>query len=114
MEQLVRTRVAEFALEDSHTLAEIEAAVREGTVNKWILPVDRLFTQCPKASVREDYQKALDNGNRLPVEAIWGWSSRYEAGQLRLYDSKGQFAGLYQYQEQEADLKPVKIFYEKE
>lgn len=126
MEQLVRTRVADFSLEDSHSLGELETAAGEGSIGQWVIPVDRLFSGYPRASVRKEYQKELDNGNRLPVAALAGWDSpkgtgepqpygsQEGEGQLRLYDSAGRFVGLYQYQKGEADFKPVKIFYEKE
>lgn len=126
MERLERTRVAGFSMEESHRLSELEAAVREGTIDQWVIPVDWLFSDCPEATVREEYQKALDNGNRLPLAALFGRNGQdgpeqvrlYDGQdgpkQVRLYDSAGRFVGLYQYQKREADFKPVKIFYEKE
>jgi hypothetical protein len=31
---------------------------------------------------------------------------------LRVYDSKGEFIGIYEYSEDRGDYKPVKMFYE--
>lgn len=114
MERLVRTRVADFLLEDSLTLAQIENMVHNKKTDDIVLPVDQLFSHLPKCQVGEAYQKILDNGNRIPLEMVTGWQDSYRQKEIRIYDSEGRFVGLYQFKQQEKDLKPVKIFYEKE
>ncbi len=114
MEDLMRTRVAGFQLQESHTLGAIEALVREGRGGELLIPVDRMFAEDPAVLARPEAEKALDNGNRLPIALLTEWRREWTKERLRLYDSQGRFVGLYQYQPREDDLKPVKIFYEKE
>lgn len=133
MEHLTRTRVADFTLEDSMTLGEIEAAVkgidfnesetgeyygnearRNSSFQNLLRPVDDLFRQYPKATVKESAGKLLENGNRIPVTELSLWQEEWETVPLRLYDGKGRFAGIYRYQPEAEDMKPIKIFLEKD
>ncbi|MBR1390622.1 MAG: tRNA pseudouridine(55) synthase TruB [Lachnospiraceae bacterium] len=110
MEQLVRTRVADFFIENAHTLAELEQAATDGSIAKYILPVDKVFLQKQSVSVAPGYQKLLHNGNKLSMEMLLDPESLQPQEQLRVYDSNGIFVGIYEYQEETALLKPVKIF----
>lgn len=112
MEHLTRIKAAGFSIEESHTLGEIEMLVRAGRAEEWIIPVDRLFLHLPEAHVRPEFQKALDNGNCLPVDALLGWEAEWEGQELRVYDSAGAFVGIYRHQGREGGLKPTKLFYE--
>ncbi len=140
MEQLTRTRVGDFMLEDSLTLARIEAVVKgsagkrreaaeggdtgaeaaadeaagEERLRSILRPVDDLFRQYPKVVALETAQKLLENGNRIPVSLLAAWETEWEKQSLRLYDSVGRFAGIYQYQPGERDIRPIKIFLEKD
>lgn len=113
MEQLVRTRAAGFSIEDSHTLSQVEQAVREGRLQEWLLPIDTVFTAYPKVYAAEQCQKLLENGNRLPLSGLKQWQKEWEQTNVRLYTHQGQFAGVYRFQEAERDLRPVKLFLEK-
>ena len=113
MEQLTRIRVGDFLLQDSLTLAQIEAAV-QGGAGEILRPVDDLFRQYPKVTVSETARKLLENGNRIPISELVRWETEWEKQPLRLYDSAGRFAGIYQYQPGEQDVKPIKLFLEKD
>ena len=134
MEQLTRIRAAGFRLEDSVTLGRLEKAVRDGCTEELILPVDRLFAELPAFSVKAGFQKAVENGNRIPAEGVISMQEREQDGEaghtgsgqgfgaaeakadlrVRLYDAADRFVGIYSYQEKEHDFKPVKIFLEKD
>lgn len=47
MESLVRTRVADFTLEQSFTLSQIEQMAKDGTIDSAIRPIDSIFAQYP-------------------------------------------------------------------
>lgn len=126
MEHLTRTRVADFMLEDSVTLSQLEEAVRAGRQEKLILSVDGLFSKLPAFTVKAEHQKNLENGNRIPAEGVYfGQSPKTDVTEkcvsdvgdvqkARIYDSTGRFAGIYSYQKTEHDFKPVKFFWEKD
>lgn len=111
MESLLRTKVADFTIEHAYRLAEIEEAVKQGTIASLIAPIDTVFTAYPKAVIRTGYEKLLHNGNRLPVSACENWQEE-QISPVRVYDSTQHFIGIYEYKKQERELKPVKLFME--
>lgn len=111
MEELLRTRVERFALEDAVKLDEVQKAMEEGTVDSLILPVDRIFDQYPTAKTTTQGDLLVHNGNRLFSELLQE-EPEAESGYVRVYDSEGTFIGLF---EKKTDqLVPVKMFYRKE
>ncbi len=110
MKQLTRTRVADFQIADSLTLELISEIVHSGGTEDILIPVDALFQRYPGISVTEDYQKAIENGNRIPLHGLKEWQAGWQEEPVRLYDCQGRFAGIYRYQKAEEDLKPVKMF----
>lgn len=112
MESLMRTRVAEFQVKDALTLDQVEALHKTGQLQKQILPVDQIFYNLKKAVVPEKYEKLLYNGNRL--QARWFCREEQFASKerIRVYDEKNQFIGIYRYDEEKKDVKPVKLFFE--
>lgn len=111
MEELLRTRVERFALEDAVKLDEVQKAMEEGTVDSLILPVDRIFDQYPTAKTTTQGDLLVYNGNRLFSELLQE-EPEAESGYVRVYDSEDTFIGLF---EKKTDqLVPVKMFYRKE
>lgn len=111
MEELLRTRVERFALEDAVKLDEVQKAMEEGTVDSLILPVDRMFDQYPTVKTTTQGDLLVHNGNRLFSELLQE-EPEAESGYVRVYDSEGTFIGLF---EKKTDqLVPVKMFYRKE
>ena len=111
MEELLRTRVERFALEDAVKLDEVQKAMEEGTVDSLIFPVDRIFDQYPTAKTTTQGDLLVHNGNRLFSELLQE-EPEVESGYVRVYDSEDTFIGLF---EKKTDqLVPVKMFYRKE
>lgn len=111
MEELLRTRVERFALEDAVKLDEVQKAMEEGTVDSLIFPVDRIFDQYPTAKTTTQGDLLVHNGNRLFSELLQE-EPEAESGYVRVYDSEDTFIGLF---EKKTDqLVPVKMFYQKE
>ena len=111
MEELLRTRVERFALEDAVKLDEVQKAMEEGTVDSLIFPVDRIFDQYPTAKTTTQGDLLVHNGNRLFSELLQE-EPEAESGYVRVYDSEDTYIGLF---EKKTDqLVPVKMFYRKE
>ena len=112
MESLLRTRVGRFALEDSVRLADVERLRDEDRLDGVILPVDRVFEDCPAAVLKEDSERLGYNGNPLSRQDV---DMEEEArGQIRVYDRGGVFTGLYGWEEEQGLYRPVRMFYEKQ
>lgn len=65
MQELVRTKVSDFKIEDAIKLEEIEKLVSENKIDEYIVPVDAAFKNLQKAVVSEEFEKVLNNGNAL-------------------------------------------------
>ena len=111
MDKLLRTKVGVFELADTLKLAEIDALAKEGLVEERIISVDELFEDYAKVWMKQEFDVVVHNGNRVKRKMFEEkLSSNTE--RLRVYDSKGEFVGIYEYSEDRGDFKPVKMFYE--
>lgn len=102
MSSLRRTRAGAFSVDEAHSLADIEAAAREGRLSDIILPVDTLFAPFPKLTVSQSAAKRLKNGNIIKISA--------EDGEYRVYSDPEEFLLLGRVEG--GKLKTIKSFYE--
>ena len=120
MESLVRTHVSDFHIEDSLTLAEIEAAAEDGRLMDIVRPIDSVFTDYPCVTAKEGQLKRLYNGNPVPAgqEVLQSYKMSMEKGRLRdilrVYDPDGSFIGLYRVDPRRNRLDPYKLFFDKQ
>ena len=104
MSSLRRTRAGVFSVDDAHSLADIEAAVREARLSDIILPVDTLFASFPKLTVSQSAAKRLKNGNIIKI------SISAEDGEYKVYSDSDEFLLLGRVEC--GKLKTIKSFYE--
>jgi len=123
MESLLRTQVSEFLLKDALKIGEIGQLVQECAKefppeawNRACFPfvrsVDSVFTQYQKAVVPEQFAKVLYNGNRIEPEMIRSFEESMQQKPIRIYDEKDHFIGIYEFQQERGNFKPVKVFME--
>ena len=121
MESLLRTRVDRFGLAGSLKLSEIERLRDEGRIEDYIVPVDGIFQDIPAIHTLPEFDRLVHNGNWFFPEQASGTGTvcegtAEEGGQspfvprARVYDSQGQFIGVYQYREEKQRYQPQKIF----
>lgn len=110
MESLVRTRVADFKLEDAKTLGEIEELVSEQKIESILYPIDSVFMNLPEAVIRKEYNSLLYNGNKLSESCCVDWDCNNEGKRIRVYDEDMKFIGIYQHMQEERLLKLIKMF----
>ena len=107
MEKLLRTQVDRFLLKDSLTLAQIEALRDEGRLSEAIVPVDEMFAAYPAVRTRPETDYLVHNGNQVKRELLQLGDT---LSPVRIYDSEGQFIGVYEFQPEKDWYKPRKIF----
>ena len=107
MESLVRTRVGRFRLEDSLTLAQAEELYRQGQLASRVYSVEEMFMNLEAVSGKTEGDRLLWNGNPLDLPLAEGAPAE---GEVRMYDSKGTFIGIYRYQKEKERYFPVKMF----
>lgn len=123
MESLLRTRVGQFQLKDSLTLAQVETCRDENRVSEIVMPVDQVFSDCPALKLTKEAAKLGYNGN--PFSSTQALT---EDGQtvdksleislnsgkwFRVYDPERVFIGVYAYDSKRDQFRPEKMFYEK-
>ena len=124
MEQLLRTRVGRFSLDESHKLDEVETLVHEGRMKEILIPVDRMFDNLGEIRLKEQHNFLVYNGNpfrdshiaeRKPPRDIATADSNFpEERQFRVYDSGGNFIGIYHYDRETGRFRPEKMFLDPE
>lgn len=112
MEALRRTRVGRFELKDSISLKELEKIRDEERLGEYLVSVEEMFLDQPKASALPEADSLVHNGNPVKPELVnVERDQRYTDQQLfRMYDSDQQFLGVYRYEEDRKWLKPWKMF----
>ena len=109
MTKLVRTKSSGFQIKNSHTLSQIEEAVKDGTIEQLIVPIEKVFLQYQKGTVKKEYNKILFNGNPLKKDAFYEIDLD-TTKKLRVYDESEQFIGIYYWKKNM--FFPDKIFYD--
>lgn len=118
MEELTRTRVGRFRLEDSLTIDEIAGKYKDGSLSEVLVPMDEMFRGYAGLTVGGKWDSLAKNGNPLPKEAFLnvpdprGWKDGNAdgcPGFARIYDGEGRFIAVCRWQEKEYRI--VKMFY---
>ena len=121
MEQLLRTRVGRFSLAGSRKLDEVEELAGAGKLEDILIPVDRIFEKLGEIRLKEQYNLLAYNGNpfgnghiayRKPdQENISGNGKNVSKNEgFRVYDSRGNFIGIYYYDGETERFRCEKMF----
>lgn len=117
MKSLLRTKVDRFELADSHKLSELETMMHEGRIGEVLLPVDEVFAACPAVRIRQESDRLIQNGNPFGKEDIAETTgerlpegTELERNCVRVYNSEGDFRGLYRREQGGRRYKPEKMF----
>lgn len=114
MQHLTRTRVGRFAIEKAMKLSEIEEKVQNGSIDENVVSVEEMFSQLPKACTQEIFDRIVYNGNALRIDQFKEADLSTEDGaELRVYDSRQCFIGIFKYEERQEIYKPRKMFLER-
>lgn len=109
MKSLLRTRVGIFSIEESLTLAQIEALRDEGSLESRIYPVDSVFGEYPQITLSEEALRLVKNGNPLPKRML-ELSAVTDGMRVRLYDSEGVFLAVYAWSQERKSYRAEKMF----
>ena len=97
MDQLLRTKVSIFEVDQALTLAQIEERIQQED-RSFVLPVDQLFTQYPKMQVAdEEAAKMLCNGNPITIGKLKSFNEEKKdqnKSRVLVYNEKGEFRAI--------------------
>ena len=101
-------------MEDSHTLAEVEASVVESGLPVGLVTLDQLFADKAAVVMQPESDALVHNGNIFHVSRMIKKSRKdwRHLQEVRVYDSQEKFVGIYYYNEGYFYLK--KMFYDPE
>lgn len=105
MEELERTKVGCFLKEDAVTLDEVRQKMEQGEGAEFFTPLDQIFAELPAVTVTDAKAWMSYNGNDLPERFLLEKEEWTDGQEVRVYDSRKNFIGLYQYR------APKKLFH---
>ena len=105
MEELERTKVGRFLKEDAVTLDEVRQKMEQGEGAELFTPLDQIFAELPAVTVTDAKAWMSYNGNDLPERFLLEKEEWTDGQEVRVYDSRKNFIGLYQY------CAPKKLFH---
>jgi len=114
MKSLVRIKSGQFELKESLKLSEVEVLRDEGNLLDHIVTVEQVFASCGRIKTKEETDKLLRNGNKIPATALSEVTpggreeTEFPANWYRAYTSNESFLGVYE--KKKADYVPVKMF----
>ena len=105
MEELELTKVGRFLKEDAVTLDEVRQKMEQGEGTELFTPLDQIFAELPAVTVTDAKAWMSYNGNDLPERFLLEKEAWTDGQEVRVYDSRKNFIGLYQYR------APKKLFH---
>ncbi|WP_321002639.1 tRNA pseudouridine(55) synthase TruB [Eisenbergiella porci] len=110
MKSLKRTRVGIFTIDGALKLSQLEELAAQGRLEEKVIPVEAMFTELPALTVKDAFARLIENGNAFyPGQAEENVRTP-DGGQVRVYDRKGRFYGIYAFSEEKERYQPVKMF----
>ena len=95
MEELERTKVGRFLKEDAVTLDEVRQKMEQGEGAELFTPLDQIFAELPAVTVTDAKAWMSYNGNDLPERFLLEKEEWTDGQEVRVYDSRKNFIGLY-------------------
>jgi tRNA pseudouridine55 synthase len=94
MQALERRRVGSFGIDRALSLADVEAAVRSGTIGERLFSIDEALAEVPAAEVDAVTAERVCHGVPLPVSRVASWTGACRAGGLVRIRSHGATIAL--------------------
>lgn len=105
---LVRTRSGPFSLSESITLEQLADAAAQGTIQQFLYSADKAIEQFPALSLDEAATARVRHGNTFHLEEQP--LSLHEPTFARVYDDKGQFVAIAEWDVERNAWQPTKVF----
>lgn len=110
MKSLKRTRVGIFTIDGALKLSQLEELAAQGRLEENVIPVEAMFTELPALTVKDAFARLIENGNAFYPGQAEESVRTPDGGQVRVYDRKGRFYGIYAFSEEKERYQPVKMF----
>ena len=111
MEELIRTRVSRFKLEDSLTLSQVQELKEAGDLDKILVPIDEMFSDYEAITLKDEFMSFVYNGNTFLPKHVKQHIELVDGKMVRVYDDKGDFIAIYKFIKEKYIFKIEKMFY---
>src|SRR5699024_9319015 len=110
MENLLRTRVGRFRIEESIRIDDVAEAAEEGRLKELLIPLDRMFEDCRKIVIDGRSASMAYNGNFFLRKHLTEPGEFLPGEQCRVYDPQGRFIAVYRYDGEKRRFTLEKMF----
>lgn len=114
MEELIRTKVSMFSIEESLTISQIEEKKKKGELDEILRSIDEMFPDYKKIKIKGKYCSLLYNGNPFYDNQTETMVMAEDGEHVLVYDHENCFVGIYRYETRTRMFKIVKMFFDKE
>lgn len=113
MEELVRTKVSRFHIEDSLTLDQVAAYKAEGRLEEILTPIDQMFSEYKAITLKKEFTAFAYNGNMFMPKHIQEKIELSDGEFVRVYDEEGRFIAIYKFEKAKRMFCIEKMFFDK-
>ena len=113
MQTLERTAVGPFNTSNAvalDTIKRLRDEGREEELMNCLMPLDMVFPDLEKLTVKEISEKMLLNGNKLSADDMETEYAPSDSERFRIYHHDGSFAAVYEYDSASQMYKPYRMF----
>ena len=92
---LIRTKVEDFAIEDSFSIEEIEELISQGRFSEVLTGTEKILSRYPEAVIKNRSQKAYMNGVIITQEGMLAQIKKdMPDSRYKVYNENGEFLGI--------------------
>lgn len=113
MEELIRTKVSRFEIEDSLTLATVQVLKDEGKLEDVLVPIDEMFSNYEAVTLKDEFMSFVYNGNVFFPKHLKEHIQLDDGKMVRVYDGQGRFIAIYKFIKEKYLFKIEKMFFDK-
>ena len=113
MEELIRTKVSRFEIEDSLTLATVQVLKDEGKLEDVLVPIDEMFSHYEAVTLKDEFMSFVYNGNVFFPKHLKEHIQLDDGKMVRVYDGQGRFIAIYKFIKEKYLFKIEKMFFDK-
>lgn len=110
MEELIRTKVSRFDIEDSLTLEQVANLKNADQLDAHLVAIDEMFSDYEAVTLKEEFMSFVYNGNVFFPKHLQERIELVDEKMVRVYDGNGEFIAIYRFIKDKNLFKIVKMF----
>ena len=110
MEELIRTKVSRFDIEDSLTLEQVANLKNANQLEAHLVAIDEMFSGYEAVTLKEEFMSFVYNGNVFFPKHLQKSIELTDEKMVRVYDGNGEFIAIYRFIKDKNLFKIVKMF----